>query len=240
MPALYKDIFLDPKSTLRAEINPYVADLWKNRKESSNALLFGQDLLGSKGAWRKIFRDSMEKKPRSLVLEIGTHNGSTLCELAEAHTEIAFVGMDITFKRVVSTARKIQSRGLKNALCVLGDARQIDRIFAPSELDGVMAFFPDPWEKKQGQIHHRLFSSEYCKKTAKLIAGDGFFWFRTDSRDYHDSIAASLRGEYFLLKPADLPSQIKVKPGQSCFGRRFEELGKMTHGGIWSRVKARA
>ena len=52
----------------------------------------------------------MNKEASSLIVEIGSHMGDVMCEMANNHPDKAFVGLDITFKRVVTLAEKAKKK----------------------------------------------------------------------------------------------------------------------------------
>ena len=56
----------------------------------------------------KAFSENMDQEPKSLVLEIGSHRGDVLAAMARNHPDSAFMGMDITFKRVVNLLKKLR------------------------------------------------------------------------------------------------------------------------------------
>src|SRR5690606_23746557 len=112
-------------------------------------LSYGPNLKNLQGKWSETFEERMGFKPSQIICEVGCHKGRTICEMASAHPDKAFVGLDITFKRVVTTARKAKDRGLKNVFSVLANAKAIEKLFVPGELDGFVMFFPDPWSKKK-------------------------------------------------------------------------------------------
>lgn len=187
------DPFLDHTDGLDQAINPYLAEIRESKKSSHLPLLAGPDLKDCLGQWKKKiagYHREDESTFGQLVVEIGCHCGKTLVEMAANHPKIGFVGLDITFKRVVTTARRVRDLGLKNVLSVLADAKFLTSLFAPSELDGIIAFFPDPWPKKS-QAKNRLFSPQFCIEMKSILRDGGFFWFRTDQMSYFEAVKQS-------------------------------------------------
>src|SRR5690606_27439482 len=89
------------------------------------------------------------------------------------------------FKRVVSSAEKARRRQLTNVTCAHFNAKYLDHIFAPSELEGAFIFFPDPWTKPSHN-KHRLLNPGFIKTLAQVIQPGGFVWLKTDQRPYFE------------------------------------------------------
>ena len=94
MPLLNIDIFSDLAQKLRPEVNPYVALLIDAQENASLPLLAGTSLLNSPGAWHERFPKAEGRLgPEQLILEIGSHFGKSLLEMAQLNPQKAFVGM---------------------------------------------------------------------------------------------------------------------------------------------------
>ena len=116
-----------------------------------------------------------------------------LLAMAAAHPENVFIGIDITFKRVVETAERALERKLQNASVLLLDAQNLSTVFPVGQLDGILCFFPDPWNKKRSQSHRRLLQYVVLEQLFALLQAQGFFWFKTDCPAYYDLIRESLQ-----------------------------------------------
>lgn len=232
MPVFRKNIFDDYASRfINKHINPYVDILVKNQEHQTLPVFYGPVLQNQAGQWLKHFQ-AQQTPTRELVLEIGSHNGSTLKQLAEHNPATAFVGIDVTFKRVIRAAQKIHQTGHKNAALVLGDARFVDKLFHQKELDGIIAFFPDPWAKKQKQAHNRLFNLEYCKTLHSLLKPGGFIWLKTDCRDYFESFCEHMRMVQMSRGLAPR-SSVTSCDYSSSYGSKFQDLRQDIFVGQW-------
>jgi tRNA (guanine-N7-)-methyltransferase len=184
MPFQYVDIFEDVPLRLKSSVNPYVQRLVQIQADQSLPLIFGSQLRSMKGRWREYFSEKMGRPIDRLILEIGIHKGHVLESLTHDLPNSGIIGMDITMKRVVLSAERLQNAGLDNGLVVLGNAKCLLQIFEERELDGVLIFFPDPWTKKAHQIQKRLINESFSQGLASILKKDGFFWFKTDCEDY--------------------------------------------------------
>lgn len=233
MPQRYTNIFEELPEALNADINPYVEEL-RNSQNGSLPLIYGPRLKDKQGKWGQTFQEFVEGNPgNKLVLEIGCHKGKTIRDMAKDHADHNFLGIDITFKRVVYTAKRAKEANLKNVMSILGDAQQIDLLFAEEELDGVLIFFPDPWSKKAKQQKHRLISPEFCQMVFKLLKKDGYLWFKTDHDEYfaESSIAIEQAGFIKNTTPKGLPSETY----ETTFERKFRLMNEPTNEGVWGK-----
>lgn len=233
-------IFDDVSPRLRPGINRYVGALQEKTSDTRFPALHGKALQGLKGRWLEHFagRCPQGSKPEKLLLEIGMHKGLSLLAMAAEQPEWAFVGMDITFKRVVVTAERIEAAGSTRICSVLGDARQSSELFAPGELAGVVVFFPDPWSKKKSQIHNRLLSPEVCQNLTTLIAPGGFFWLKTDCQSYFGDVSRYFSAHPLFVASSDVPFQLAGH--QTTFESKFLRLGLPIYSGVWRKTRDEA
>ncbi len=230
MPLLYSDVFDDIASRVRAQVNPYVAELINGVHSNSLPLLHGPQLKGVKGLWRKQFPGNTNPGD-PLVIEIGCHLGNTLRDMALAHPEINFIGLDITFKRVVTSARRAAEGHLSNIQVALASAKQLHLLLEESEVDGVVLFFPDPWSKRKQQ-KNRLVNADFCLQLRTIIKPGGFFWFKTDDANYFEAGSAAIEAAGFL--PATYPTGLPSERYESTFERKFKNEGVPSYEGVWT------
>ena len=236
MATCQKSIFQDLSPNLDFSVNPYAKVLAENKGGSSLPLSYGPDLKGKAGHWKSYFAKSRKcgTRPKKLILEIGCHKGKTINQMAGEHPDLAFVGMDITFKRVVLTARLALEKENSNVCAVLGDARQIDQIFSPGELDGVLAFFPDPWLKKRSQANKKLFNDEFVMSLSQMLSPQGQFWFKTDAEAYFEDLkrGASKAG----LVKLDKAENLVTGEYETTFEAMFKNQNLPTYEALWTKV----
>ncbi|MBM4250436.1 MAG: tRNA (guanosine(46)-N7)-methyltransferase TrmB [Deltaproteobacteria bacterium] len=234
MPVKHPNPFSYSTDGLSDQVNPYVAALRAANEDGSLALGFGRALEGSAGTWRQRVAAYYGKADgyKRLVIEIGCHLGKTLLEMAEANPDTLFIGFDITFKRVVTTAQRAKAKGLQNVFVVLANAAAIDQVFASGEVDGVVIFFPDPWVKKARQAKNRLVDASFCQRLEGVLVKDGFCWFKSDQRPYFDVVAAHLRERGFVRQATERP-EVFPRDHISTFESRFSQKNIDTYGGWW-------
>lgn len=233
MPLRNNDPFANRTEQLDPRVNPFVAILSNAMKDGTLPILHGPALKEARGTWRdRIAAFHGREAPFArLVVEVGCHMGHTLIEMAAEQPDTAFVGIDITFKRVVTTAEKVKARGLKNVFAVLANASALDQIFAPRELDGLVLFFPDPWVKKKRQAKNRLVNAAFTERLKTALTPDGFFWFKSDQEIYLRETTGFVENAGF--KPHPVVGNSFPRDYLSTFEKRFAAQNLPTHGGAW-------
>lgn len=231
MPIRFHDPFAERE--LDPRVNPYVALLAGGMKDGTLPILYGPALKERSGTWRQHIAAFYQRSEpfTKLVVEVGCHKGLTLVEMAADQPDTAFIGIDITFKRVVTTAQRAQAAGLKNVFCVLANASALDQLFAPQELDSLVLFFPDPWVKKKSQAKNRLVNATFAARLKSALRPDGVFWFKSDQEIYLNLTTDFVEKEGFLRTEAignSFPRNYL-----STFEKRFTAQNLPTYGGAW-------
>ena len=223
-----QDPFVDSFATMREDVNAFLSVL----RDSDLPLLYGPRLKPCAGQWCKHFTDKMPVPPKDLILEIGSHYGEVVLKMAKDEADTAFIGMDITLKRVVKLAQKAQENELHNLTSILCNAKFLDQLFAPEELDGVLVFFPDPWAKKKRYHKNRLLKPEFLALLAKKLKPEAYFWFKTDWEPYNTEVLDALHAaKWREIQPeSGLPSKVYT----SRFERLFKGAGQTTFESVWA------
>ncbi|MBY0438382.1 MAG: tRNA (guanosine(46)-N7)-methyltransferase TrmB [Burkholderiales bacterium] len=156
-----------------------------------------------------------------LIVEIGFGMGEGTAQIAAAHPENDYIGIEVHNPGVGSLLDKIGRGGLTNVRIVQHDAVEVmrDTVRADS-LAGVHVFFPDPWHKKR---HHkrRLLQPPFVALLASRIAPGGYLHVATDWEDYAVQILAVLGAEPLLENTVD---RYAPRPGYRPL-TRFEQRG---------------
>jgi tRNA (guanine-N7-)-methyltransferase len=222
-----QDPFSDSFATMREDVNAFLSVL----RDAKLPVLYGPKLKPMSGTWHMHFAEQMGQRPEGVILEIGSHLGEVLLKMAADHPTAAFIGMDITMKRVVKVAQKAEAKSLKNITSVLCNARFLDRVVADGELDGIIVFFPDPWAKKKRHHKNRLLQAPFLATLARKLKPGGYFWFKTDWEPYNAEVLEALfaAGWQASTPTAGIPSQVYT----SRFERLFKSQGLPTYESIW-------
>jgi hypothetical protein len=88
-----------------------------------------------------------------LVFEIGFGMGGSLVDMARAHPELDYIGVEVHTPGIGNLLRLADAEGLSNLRVYKADAKDVLKHCIPDgSLAAVQIFFPDPWHKKR---HHK-------------------------------------------------------------------------------------
>ena len=147
--------------------------------------------------WEAIFAPDL-RAPLRLVVEIGFGRGEFLLHLAAAEPQTAFVGVEVSFKRVLKMARRLARSEIGNVRLVEATGEEVVRdLLAEASVAGFWINFPDPWPKKR---HHRrrLLQPVLVARLASRLVPGGELQVATDHEEYAEAIDAVLAGEPLL------------------------------------------
>ena len=170
------------------------------------------------------------------VLEIGFGMGETTANIAAAHPEVDYLGIEVHTPGVGSLLKEIRERGLTNLRIIQHDAVEVLQcMIAPAALDGVHIFFPDPWPKKR---HHkrRLIQPSLVRLLAERMKPGACLHVATDWEEYAAHILATLSAEPLLRNTAESYAPRPEYRPQTKFERRGLNLGHE----VWDIVFKRA
>lgn len=132
------------------------------------------------------------------ILEIGFGMGETTAQIAAAHPQNDYMGIEVHTPGVGNLLKLIEAGGIKNIRIIQHDAMEVvQHMVAPGSLSGVHIFFPDPWPKKR---HHkrRLVQPPFIALLASRLAPRGYIHLATDWVEYADQMLAVLSAEPLL------------------------------------------
>lgn len=132
------------------------------------------------GKWQELFGNEGE-----IHIEIGTGKGRFLMELAAAHPEINYVGIEKYSSVLLRAIQKMEENPLPNVRFIRMEAEHILRYFAKGEVNRIYLNFSDPWPKER-HAKRRLVSREFLDRYRVLLAPGGHLEFKTDNRDLFD------------------------------------------------------
>jgi tRNA (guanine-N7-)-methyltransferase len=166
------------------------------------------------------------------ILEIGFGMGEGLAEMAAAHPDNDYIGVEVHTPGVGALLKQISERGLTNVRLIQHDAVEVlAGMLAPDSLDGVHVFFPDPWHKKR---HHkrRLIQAPLIQLLASRIRPGGYIHLATDWQEYAEQMLAVLTAEPLLKNTVnDYAPRPDTRPLT-----KFEQRGIRLGHGVWDLV----
>lgn len=133
-----------------------------------------------KGCWSQVFGN---KNP--IHIEIGMGKGQFLLNMALQFPEINFVGIERYSSVLLRAVEKFDEEEfhlLENVRFVCMDARDVEEVFAPDEVEKIYLNFSDPWPKAR-HAKRRLTSTEFLARYEKILVPGGKVEFKTDNTE---------------------------------------------------------
>lgn len=145
-----------------------------------------------KGKWQEVFPQS-----QPLHIEIGSGKGRFITEMAKAHPDINYVGIEVYQSVIVTALDRAIEAGLPNLKLLNINADDLEKIFAEDEVDRIYLNFSDPWPKKRHE-KRRLTYKKYLKIYENILKRHGEIHFKTDNQGLFEYSLKSF-SEYGLL-----------------------------------------
>lgn len=131
-----------------------------------------------KGSWRSVFGND-----RPIHIEIGMGKGRFITDMAKAHPDINYIGIEKYSSVLLRAIQKMeQEEALPNIRFVRMDAETITEVFGEKEVERIYLNFSDPWPKDR-HAKRRLPSKEFLARYDKILTKEGHLEFKTDNKD---------------------------------------------------------
>ncbi len=166
------------------------------------------------------------------IFEIGFGMGETTAQIAQAHPENNYLGIEVHTPGVGGLLKLIVENGLTNLRLVQHDAVEVlTHMIAPASLAGAHIFFPDPWPKKR---HHkrRLIQPGFVSLLASRLAPGAYLHSATDWQEYAEQILAVFAAEPALANTAP---GFSPRPDYRPL-TKFESRGLKLGHGVWDII----
>lgn len=181
--------------------------------------------------------DALFGRKADRVLEIGFGDGQALSELAAAHKDKDYLGIEVHEPGVGALLLAIDKKQLSNVRIIHDDAADVlAGWIGPASLSRVNLYFPDPWPKKR---HHkrRIVQTGFLEQLAQVLTPRGILHMATDWQPYAEHMLEVANASpcfdntsefsSFVPRPEDRP--------ETKFERRGLSLGH----GVWDLVYTR-
>lgn len=199
-------------------INPY------NRYLHEAAHL--TNLLYTRPEIEETFPGIFENPSLPILLEIGCYMGETVAEIGKRNSDINILGVDIKYKRVVKSCLRIKREKIANAKIVISDARELLTILPDHSLWGILAFFPDPWQKLKHE-KNRFLSDYFFETASRKLTDGGFIWVKTDNHAYFKGVQKrALDFDFTIIDSLPFPGRLVGENYRTFFEQLFEKLKK--------------
>ena len=133
-----------------------------------------------RGQWNMFFGNE-----NPLHIEVGMGKGRFITELAAAHPEINYIGIERYTSVLLKAVEKRSLIFLPNLYFLCVDARTLPEIFSEGEVDRIYLNFSDPWPKDR-HAKRRLTSPQFMALYDRILAPEGQVEFKTDNMGLFD------------------------------------------------------
>jgi len=129
-----------------------------------------------RGKWHERFGNN-----HPIHIEVGSGKGRFITEMAKAHPDINYIGIDIQLS-VLSYAldREIEAN-VPNLQLLRVDGSDLTNYFADHEIDLMYLNFSDPWPKTRHE-KRRLTYKSFLATFEKILVSNGEIHFKTDNQ----------------------------------------------------------
>ena len=178
-----------------------------------------------RGRWREIFG-----REAPLFAELGVGKGSFISQIAAREPENIFVGIEASQDVLFRAAQRVREAELSNVRLLVFDIRELEKIFAPGEIDGIYMNFCDPWPKAR-HAKRRLTHRGFLEIYRRILRPGGSIVFKTDNPglfafSLEEFKAAGLKAEEisFDLHGESPPDNIETE-----YEKKFSGYGEKIH-----------
>lgn len=186
-----------------------------------------------KGNWQQVFGNN-----HPIHIEIGMGKGRFICEMAKAHPDINYIGIEKYSSVLLRAIQKMEEEPLTNLLFIRMDAESIDDVFAGDEVDRIYLNFSDPWPKDR-HAKRRLPSKEFLTRYDRFLKKEGVLEFKTDNKGLFDFAVEELPQAGWKLEKItyDLHHDEEMMQGNIMteYEEKFSSMGNPIYKYIISR-----
>lgn len=168
------------------------------------------------------------------ILEIGFGTGTSLVEMAKAHPENDYLGIEVHRPGVGNLLLQIETEHITNIRVMCDDAVEVlENNIADDSLAAVYLFFADPWHKKK---HHkrRIVQHAFVQLLRKKLQDNGIFHMATDWRDYAEHMMEVMSHAEGFENTAGQGNYIERPEYRPL--TRFEQRGQRLGHRVWDLI----
>lgn len=130
-----------------------------------------------RGSWQSAFPLS-----QPIHIEIGMGKGRFLMDMAAAHPDINYIGVERYSSVLLRALQKMELSPLPNLRFVCMDATEVTEVFDQGEVARIYLNFSDPWPKDR-HSKRRLTSRQFFARYDQILAKEGHLEFKTDNQE---------------------------------------------------------
>jgi tRNA (guanine-N7-)-methyltransferase len=139
-----------------------------------------------KGKWEEVFGND-----HPVYIEVGTGKGRFITEMARAHPDINFIGIELAKSIIVSALDQLIEANLPNVKLMNVNANDLGDFFSKGDVSRLYLNFSDPWPKKRHE-KRRLTYETFLKIYEDILPAQGEIHFKTDNQGLFESSLMSI------------------------------------------------
>ena len=150
-----------------------------------------------KNNWNKLFNNN-----NPINLELGMGRGSFIIDMAKAHPNINFIGLELDINQIATALKNVNNTKLNNLKMICADAKDIANFFG-KEIDTIYLTFSEPWPKKQDE-RKRFTHESYLRIYDRIFKKNKHIILKTDNKILFSSSLESLSNYWYTFEKVSL------------------------------------
>ena len=150
-----------------------------------------------KNNWNKLFNNN-----NPINLELGMGRGSFIIDMAKAHPNINFIGLELDINQTATALKNANNIKLNNLKMICADAKDIVNYFG-KEIDTIYLTFSEPWPKK-GDERKRFTHESYLRIYDRIFKKNKHIILKTDNKILFSSALESLSNYWYTFEKVSL------------------------------------
>lgn len=159
---------------------------------------YPQYIVSNPDEWKGKWADRFKRK-QPLHIEIGTGKGQFITEMAKAHPDINYVGVELQTNVIVLALEKLIEEDLPNLQLLHVNGEELTAFFLPNEVDQIYLNFSDPWPKTRHE-KRRLTYRSFLETYQTILRENGEIHFKTDNQKLFEYSLGSFSQYGLILK----------------------------------------
>ncbi|MCM3569643.1 tRNA (guanosine(46)-N7)-methyltransferase TrmB [Neobacillus mesonae] len=174
-----------------------------------------------KGKWNEAF-----ERQQPLHIEVGTGKGRFITEMAKAHPDINYIGIELFDSVIIKALDRLIEADLPNLKLLNVNANDLAKFFAKNDVDRVYLNFSDPWPKTRHE-KRRLTYKDFLRLYEAIMVDGGEIHFKTDNQGLFEYSLMSFSAYGMLLKFISLDLHNSDSEGNIMteYEQKFSEKG---------------
>lgn len=192
----------------------------RNKKYASSMIKESEYVIENpkeqKGKWYTIFGNE-----REIHIEIGMGKGNFIIQMALAHPDINYIGIEMYDSVLVMAVKQLQEREekIENLRLIRMDAKEIEEVFE-NEISRIYLNFSDPWPKAK-HAKRRLTSEEFLTRYEHIFKNKKVIFQKTDNNALFEFSMETLKNHGYELK--NVTRDLYAKPMEGNIATEYEK-----------------